>query len=99
MKTLKTLPAFKSNSANTRSLKPMSENEKQKLNSLIEKAIKNDLRNFALMYNVNGKIYGFRTPIQNCLARVKTNTNGKTTTFKIFSPLANGQVKELIENL
>lgn len=97
MKTNKTLPMFKSKSANTRTLKKMSETEQQKLNTLIQKASENGLKNFALIYNVNGEIYGFKTPIQNCLARVKVNKNGNTATFKIFSPLANGQVKDFIE--
>lgn len=97
MKTNKTLPQFTSKSANTNSLKKMSEKEQATLNTLIEKASKNGLKNFALIYNVDGKIYGFKTPISNCLERVKTNKSGKSTTFKIFSPLANGQVKDFIE--
>lgn len=98
MKTIKTLPTFKSKSANYNSLKKMTEQEENKLNALIKKASENGLKNFALIFNVDGQIYGFKTPIANCLARVKTNKSGKTTTFKIFSPLANGQVKDFIEN-
>lgn len=97
MKNNKKLPEFTSKSANTNTLKKMNEKEQKVLNALIEKASQNGLKNFALIYNVNGKIYGFRTPIANCLARVKTNKSGKNTTFKIFSPLANGQVKDFIE--
>ena len=97
MKTNKNLPMFASKSANTNPLKKMNEKEQEKLNALIEKASKNGLKNFALIYNVDGKIYGFKTPIANCLARIKTNASGKNTTFKIFSPLANGQVKNFIE--
>ena len=97
MKTNKNLPMFASKSANTNALKKMSEKEQETLNALIKKASQNGLKNFALIYNVDGKIYGFKTPITNCLARVKTNTSGKSTTFKIFSPLANGQVKDFIK--
>lgn len=97
MKTNKTLPQFASKSANTNTLKKMSEKEQATLNALIKEASQNGLKNFALIYNVDGKIYGFKTPIANCLARVKTNTSGKSTTFKIFSPLANGQVKDFIK--
>lgn len=98
MKTLKTLPTFQGRSNNNNSLKPMTTEEKNTLNALIEKAQNNGLKNFALIYNVNGNIYGFKTEIKNCLARVKTNKSGKNIMFKIFSPIANGQVKEMIEN-
>ena len=98
MKTMKTLPQFTSKSNNTNSLKPMTKAQEKKLNSLISQASKNGLKNFALIYNVNGEIYGLKTPIENCLARVKVNqATDKGIMFKIFSPLAKNQVIELAQ--
>lgn len=98
MKTMKTLPQFESKSNNTNILKPMTKAQQNKLNSLIKKASANGLKNFALIYNVNGEIYGVKTPIENCLARVKVNqATDKGIMFKIFSPLAKNQVIELAQ--
>lgn len=96
MKTLKTIPAFASKSANKNSLKALTNAEQKKLGELITTAENNGLKNFGLIYNCDGELYGFKTPITNCLPRVKTNKNGEKTLFKIFSPLANGQIRELI---
>lgn len=98
MKTFKTLPKFESRSNNSKGLKPMTTDEKALLLSLIEQAKANDLKNFALIYNVNGLIFGLKTPLENCLTRIKVNKSGNKIMFKIFSPLAKNQVIEMAEN-
>lgn len=98
MKTFKTLPQFESKSNNTRILKPLTKAQEQKFNALMKKAQSNGLKNFALIYNVNGEIYGLKTPIENCVARIKVNaTSAERVMFKIFSPLAKNQVIELAQ--
>ena len=99
MKTFKTLPQFASKSNNTNALKPLTKTQQQKLNALMKKAQNNGLKNFALIFNVNGEIYGLKTPVENCTARIKVNaTSSEKIMFKIFSPLAKNQVIELAQN-
>lgn len=97
MKTIENL-IFVNGSAHKKGLKPMSESEKAVLESTIAKAKESGLKNFSITFSYNGKVYGFKTSIENCLNRVKANQQGKKTVIKMFFPVSLQTARELIEN-
>lgn len=102
MKNIKKMPAFVSNSNNTRALKPMNYKEVIALRNIIAQAQSNGLRGFVITFTVrnNATVYAFKTTdIEAIVARAKTNTdsNGKTM-FKIFSPLSLAQLEQFIND-
>lgn len=97
MKTIKNIQ-FESNSNNRNSLKALTEKENEHLFEVLEKAQKNGLKNFAIIFTVKGfdKVYGFKTAVENCTTRIKTNETKNGIMYKIFCPLALNQIKQLI---
>ena len=97
MKTIKNVK-FESNSNNRNALKALTENENAFLTETLEKARENGLKNFAIIFTVKGfnGVYGFKTPMENCTKRIKTDNTKSGLLFKIFCPVSVGQAREYI---
>ena len=97
MKTIKNVQ-FVSNSNNRNALKALTEKENAFLMETLEKAKENGLKNFAIIFTVKGfdGVYGFKTTMENCVKRIKTDNTKSGLLFKIFCPISVGQAREFI---